>query len=215
MVHGRYGPAVHLPQLPTPPRGDAVAVVFRREQPNSTGGTRTRVSASFTGATLELILKGKGGTKPSKSRNRESGKAETKASASRLGSHRAADGHVKELASAGEKNHSGDGRAVTRKSDVARAGHRALPQRRLRRKKSTANATRTTSLALLEWRVKGAMNYEGAHPDTAPDGNVGRGAALTVVHVPAAQGNPGGGSGLTLKRSRGAGSRTGGSVHEL
>jgi len=59
------------------------------------------------------------------------------------------------------------------------------------------------------------MNYEGAHPDTAPDGNVGRGAALTVVHVPAAQGNPGGGSGLTLKRSRGAGSRTGGSVHEL
>ena len=62
---------------------------------------------------------------------------------------------------------------------------------------------------------QGGMIYEGAQPDTAPEGNVGRGAALTVVHVPAAQGNPGGGSGLTLKRSRGAGSRTGGSVHEL
>ena len=50
MVHCRYGPSVHLPQLPTPPRGDAVEVVFRREQPNSTGGTRTHAKASFAGA---------------------------------------------------------------------------------------------------------------------------------------------------------------------
>ena len=50
VVHFRYGPSVHLPQLPTPPRGDAVEVVFRREQPNSTGGTRTHVQASFPGA---------------------------------------------------------------------------------------------------------------------------------------------------------------------
>src|SRR2546422_6908907 len=41
VVHFHYGPSVHLPQLPTPPRGDAVEVVFRREQPNSTGGTCT------------------------------------------------------------------------------------------------------------------------------------------------------------------------------
>ena len=40
----------HLPQLPTPPHGDAVEVVFRREQPNSTGGTCTHVQASFPGA---------------------------------------------------------------------------------------------------------------------------------------------------------------------
>ena len=50
VVHFRYGPSVHLPQLPTPPRGDAVEVVFRREQPNSTDGTRTHVQASFPGA---------------------------------------------------------------------------------------------------------------------------------------------------------------------
>ncbi len=50
VVHFRYGPSVHLPQLPTPPRGDAVEVVFRREQPNSAGGTRTHVQASFPGA---------------------------------------------------------------------------------------------------------------------------------------------------------------------
>ena len=35
MVHCRYGPPVHLPQLPTLPRGGAVEVGFRREQPNS------------------------------------------------------------------------------------------------------------------------------------------------------------------------------------
>ena len=39
-----------LPPLPTPPRGDAVEVVFRREQPNSTGGTCTHGPASFPGA---------------------------------------------------------------------------------------------------------------------------------------------------------------------
>lgn len=50
VVHFRYGPSVHLPQLPTPPRGDAVEVVFRREQSNSTGGTLTHVHASFPGA---------------------------------------------------------------------------------------------------------------------------------------------------------------------
>jgi len=54
MVHFHYGPSAHLPQLPTPPRGDAVEVVFRREQPNSTGGTFTRVPINFTGATLDL-----------------------------------------------------------------------------------------------------------------------------------------------------------------
>src|ERR1035438_1505712 len=51
VVHFRYGPSVHLPQHPTPPRGDAVEVVFRREQPNSAGGTRTHDQASFPGAT--------------------------------------------------------------------------------------------------------------------------------------------------------------------
>jgi hypothetical protein len=51
VVHFHYGPSVHLPQLPTPPHGDAVEVVFRREQPNSTGGTLTRVPINFTGAT--------------------------------------------------------------------------------------------------------------------------------------------------------------------
>jgi hypothetical protein len=54
VVHFHYGPSVHLPQLPTPPRGDAVEVVFRREQPNSTGETLTRVPANFTGATLDF-----------------------------------------------------------------------------------------------------------------------------------------------------------------
>ena len=56
MIHFHYGPSVPLPQLPTPPRGDAVEVVFRREQPNSTGGTFTRVPANFTGATLDEAL---------------------------------------------------------------------------------------------------------------------------------------------------------------
>src|SRR2546421_5442495 len=51
VVHFRYGPSVHLPLLPTPPHGDAVEVLFRREQPNSTGGTRTHVPVSFPGAT--------------------------------------------------------------------------------------------------------------------------------------------------------------------
>ncbi len=50
VVHFRYGPSVHLPQLPTPPRGDALEVVFRREQPNSTDGTCTHAQASFPGA---------------------------------------------------------------------------------------------------------------------------------------------------------------------
>ena len=55
MVHFRYGPSVHLPELPTPPRGDAVEVVFRREQSNSTGGTLTRVPTNFTGATFDSL----------------------------------------------------------------------------------------------------------------------------------------------------------------
>src|SRR6478672_1672974 len=50
VVHFRYGSSVHFPQLPTPPHGDAVEVVFCREQPNSAGGTRTHVQASFPGA---------------------------------------------------------------------------------------------------------------------------------------------------------------------
>ena len=50
MVHFHYGLPVHLPQLPTSPRGVAVEVVFCREQSNSTGGTFTRVSATFIGA---------------------------------------------------------------------------------------------------------------------------------------------------------------------
>jgi len=50
VVHFHYGPSAHLPQLPTPPHGDAVEVVFRREQPNSTGGTRTHAQTSFPGA---------------------------------------------------------------------------------------------------------------------------------------------------------------------
>src|SRR5512137_1969507 len=55
VVHFRYGPSVHLPQLPTPPHGDAVEVVFRREQPNSAGGTRTHVQPSFPGATFAIL----------------------------------------------------------------------------------------------------------------------------------------------------------------
>ena len=55
VVHFRYGPSVHLPQHPTPPRGDAVEVVFRREQPNSAGGTRTHVQTSFPGATFAVF----------------------------------------------------------------------------------------------------------------------------------------------------------------
>src|SRR5215211_653178 len=51
VVHFHYGPLVPLHQLPTPPRGDAVDVAFRREQPNSTGGTLTHVPSSFPGAT--------------------------------------------------------------------------------------------------------------------------------------------------------------------
>jgi len=50
VVHFHYGPSVHLPQLPTPPRGDAVEFMFRREQSNSTGETFTHVETSFTGA---------------------------------------------------------------------------------------------------------------------------------------------------------------------
>ncbi len=50
MVHYRYGSSVQLPRLPTPPRGGAVEGAFRREQPNSTGETLTRIPASFTGA---------------------------------------------------------------------------------------------------------------------------------------------------------------------
>ena len=56
MVHCRYGPPVHRPQLPTPPRGGAVEVGFRREQPNSTGGTFPRVPANFAGAAFYLLL---------------------------------------------------------------------------------------------------------------------------------------------------------------
>ena len=52
VVHFRYGPSVHLPQHPTPPRGDAVEVVFRREQPNWAGGTRTHVQASLARPSL-------------------------------------------------------------------------------------------------------------------------------------------------------------------
>ena len=50
MVHFRYGSSVPFPQLPTPPRGDAVEFMFRREQSNSTDGTFTHVEVSFTGA---------------------------------------------------------------------------------------------------------------------------------------------------------------------
>ena len=50
MVHFRYGPSVPFPQHSTPPRGDAVEFMFRREQSNSTGGTLTHVETSFTGA---------------------------------------------------------------------------------------------------------------------------------------------------------------------
>jgi len=50
VVHFRYGPSVPFPQHSTPPRGDAVEFMFRREQSNSTGGTFTHVEASFTGA---------------------------------------------------------------------------------------------------------------------------------------------------------------------
>src|SRR5215217_5587989 len=61
VVHFHYGPLVPLHQLPTPPRGDAVDVAFRREQPNSTGGTLTHVPSSFPGATsvnsVELTMK--------------------------------------------------------------------------------------------------------------------------------------------------------------
>jgi len=50
VVHFRYGSSVPFPQLPTPPRGDAVEFMFRREQSNSTDGTFTHVEVSFTGA---------------------------------------------------------------------------------------------------------------------------------------------------------------------
>ena len=50
VVHFRYGPSVPFPQHSTPPRGDAVEFLFRREQSNSTGGTFTHVETSFTGA---------------------------------------------------------------------------------------------------------------------------------------------------------------------
>ena len=91
-----------------------------------------------------------------KLRKRESGKAETKASASRLGCHRAADGHVKELASAGKKiTVATGGRSRGNPTWRGRVtGH--FPSVGLRRKKTTANATHATSLALLGWRVKGA-----------------------------------------------------------
>jgi len=55
VVHFHYGPSVQLPPLPTPPRGDAVEVVFRREKPNSAGGTCTHVKASFASATLDVF----------------------------------------------------------------------------------------------------------------------------------------------------------------
>jgi hypothetical protein len=50
VVHFRYGSSVPFPQHPTPPHGDAVEFMFRREQSNSTGGTCTHAEASFTGA---------------------------------------------------------------------------------------------------------------------------------------------------------------------
>ena len=50
VVHFHYGPSVPFPQHSTPPRGDAVEFMFRREQSNSTGGTFTHVETSFTGA---------------------------------------------------------------------------------------------------------------------------------------------------------------------
>ena len=45
VVHFRYGPSVPFLQHSTPPRGDAVEFMFRREQSNSTGGTFTHVKA--------------------------------------------------------------------------------------------------------------------------------------------------------------------------
>jgi hypothetical protein len=56
VVHFRYGPSVHLPQLSSPPHGSTVEVVFRREQPNSTDGTFTHVSVIFTGATVGYFV---------------------------------------------------------------------------------------------------------------------------------------------------------------
>jgi len=51
-------------------------------------------------------------------------------------------------------NYGGDGRAVTRKSDVARTGHRAFSPRWASAGKTNAETTHTTSLALLGWGVK-------------------------------------------------------------
>ena len=56
VVHFRYGSSVPFPQHPTPPRGDAVEFMFRREQSNSTGGTLTHARASFTGAGFVLFV---------------------------------------------------------------------------------------------------------------------------------------------------------------
>src|SRR5207247_1722920 len=52
VVHFRYGPSVHLPQLPTPPRGGAVEVVFRREQPTR----RVGLAPTFKPASLAQAL---------------------------------------------------------------------------------------------------------------------------------------------------------------
>ncbi len=51
VVHSHCDLTVRLKRLlPTPPHGDAVGTVFGGEQPNSTGGTLTRVDATSTGA---------------------------------------------------------------------------------------------------------------------------------------------------------------------
>ena|ERR1043165_6200939 len=48
-------PACSSRSASTPLTATLLRKVFRREQPNSTDGTFTRVSASFAGATLDLV----------------------------------------------------------------------------------------------------------------------------------------------------------------
>jgi len=70
---------------------------------------------------------------------------------------------------AGRDNYSGNGRAVTRKSDVARTGHRALPPRWASAGKTNAEAPRTMSIALLGWSVKQVnLPCEGRNNEVLP-----------------------------------------------
>ena len=66
-------------------------------------------------------------------------------------------------------NYGGDGRAVTRKSDVARTGHRALPPRWASVGKTNAETPRTMSIALLGWSVKQVnLPCEGRNNEVLP-----------------------------------------------